>query len=84
MIKKNIPFNSPYCGKEEVENIKKLASLRHYSGNGFFSKKCDRLEDQQVCHYSRHWFPRCLHAVLDLRRDARLRQPLPRRTPATP
>ena len=37
-----IPFNSPNCGKKEIENIKKLSSLRHYSGNGYFTKKCSR------------------------------------------
>jgi len=41
MIKKRkISFNSPYCGKKEIENIKKLSSLRYYSGNGYFTKKC--------------------------------------------
>ena len=40
--KKNIPFNFPYCGKKEIENIKKLSSLRHYSGNGYFTKKCSK------------------------------------------
>ena len=38
--RKYIPFNSPYCGEKEIENIKKLASLKHYSGNGYFTKKC--------------------------------------------
>lgn len=40
--KKNITFNFPYCGKKEIENIKKLSSLRHYSGNGYFTKKCSK------------------------------------------
>jgi dTDP-4-amino-4,6-dideoxygalactose transaminase len=38
--RKYIPFNFPYCGKKEIENIKRLSSLRHYSGNGYFTKKC--------------------------------------------
>ena len=37
---KDIPFNFPYCGKKEIENIKKLSSLQYYSANGYFTKKC--------------------------------------------
>ena len=37
---KDIFFNHPYMGKKEIENIKKLSSLRFYSGNGYFTKKC--------------------------------------------
>ena len=37
---KYIPFNFPYCGKKEIENIKKLSSLQYYSANGYFTKKC--------------------------------------------
>jgi dTDP-4-amino-4,6-dideoxygalactose transaminase len=37
---KDIPFNYPYVGRKEIENIKRLSSLRHYSGNGYFTKKC--------------------------------------------
>ena len=40
--RKNIPFNFPYCGKKEIENIKKLSSLRHYSCNGYFTQKCSK------------------------------------------
>ena len=39
---KDIPFNYPYCGKKEIENIKKLHSFRHYSGNGYFTQKCSK------------------------------------------
>ena len=39
---KNILFNHPYCGKKEIENIKKLHSFRHYSGNGYFTQKCSK------------------------------------------
>ena len=37
---KDIPFNYPYVGRKEIENIKRLSSLRRYSGNGYFTKKC--------------------------------------------
>ena len=42
MINKRISFNIPYCGDEELLNIKKIKLQNHYSGSGnaFFSKKC--------------------------------------------
>ena len=40
--RKNIPFNFPYCGKKEIENIKKLSSLLQYYGNGYFTQKCSK------------------------------------------
>jgi dTDP-4-amino-4,6-dideoxygalactose transaminase len=40
--RKYIPFNFPYCGKKEIENIKRLSSFHHYSGNGYFTKKCSQ------------------------------------------
>tara|TARA_Y100000389_G_C17412016_1_gene491493 strand:- start:71 stop:1228 length:1158 start_codon:yes stop_codon:yes gene_type:complete len=35
-----ISFNFPYSKNLEVKNIKTLSKLKHYSGNGNFTKKC--------------------------------------------
>jgi dTDP-4-amino-4,6-dideoxygalactose transaminase len=33
-------FNQPSIVGDEIKNIKKLIKLKHYSGNGYFTKKC--------------------------------------------
>lgn len=40
MNKNYISFNSPSVVGDEIKNIKKLSKLRHFSGNGYFTKKC--------------------------------------------
>jgi dTDP-4-amino-4,6-dideoxygalactose transaminase len=35
-----VSFNSPSIIGDEIRNIKKLSKLKHFSGNGFFAKKC--------------------------------------------
>ena len=38
MIEKKISFNVPHFGSEEIKNIKKLLSLKHFSDDGYFTK----------------------------------------------
>ena len=40
MNKNYISFNSPSVVGDEIKNIKKLSKLKHFSGNGYFTKKC--------------------------------------------
>jgi dTDP-4-amino-4,6-dideoxygalactose transaminase len=41
-MKKIIVFNKPKTFGGEIDNIKKISKYNHYSGNGYFSKKCSR------------------------------------------
>jgi len=40
MSRNYISFNQPSIVGDEIKNIKKLLKLKHYSGNGYFTKKC--------------------------------------------
>jgi dTDP-4-amino-4,6-dideoxygalactose transaminase len=37
---KSILFNSPLLSRNGTNNLLKLNKLKHYSANGYFSKKC--------------------------------------------
>lgn len=39
-MKKIIVFNKPKTFGEEIKNIKKISNYNHYSGNGYYTKKC--------------------------------------------
>ena len=39
-MKKKIIFNIPKLAGSEFRNINKLSNFKHYSGNGYFTKKC--------------------------------------------
>ena len=39
-MKKKIIFNVPKLSGAEIKNIEKLSKFGHYSGNGYFTKKC--------------------------------------------
>jgi dTDP-4-amino-4,6-dideoxygalactose transaminase len=41
-MKKIIVFNKPKMFGGEIDNIKKISNYNHYSGNGYFTKKCSR------------------------------------------
>ena len=40
-MKKKIIFNVPKFDKDDLKNINNLTSLKHYSGNGYFTNKCN-------------------------------------------
>ena len=40
-MKKEIIFNVPKFDKDDLKNINNLTSLKHYSGNGYFTNKCN-------------------------------------------
>jgi len=41
-MKKKIIFNVPKFEKYDLKNINNLISLKHYSGNGYFTNKCNQ------------------------------------------
>ena len=41
-MKKKIIFNVPKFDKDDLKNINNLISLKHYSGNGYFTNKCNK------------------------------------------
>ncbi len=44
--KKKIPFNKPLCSKSQANNLLKVISNRHYSGDGPFTKQCHEWLDK--------------------------------------
>lgn len=46
----HIPFNRPYYAGKEIDYISEAMKCNHVSGNGLFTKKCERwLEDNVGC-----------------------------------
>lgn len=47
----NIPFNKPYLTGKEIEYIQQAMTNGHFSGDGPYTKKCQKwLEDNIGCH----------------------------------
>jgi dTDP-4-amino-4,6-dideoxygalactose transaminase len=51
-MKNNISFNIPYISGKELINFKKLLKRKHFSGRGYFTKKCESFLSKKYKRYS--------------------------------
>jgi dTDP-4-amino-4,6-dideoxygalactose transaminase len=51
-MKNIIPFNVPFISGEELKNFKKTLKEKHFSGRGYFTKKCEKFLSKKYSRYS--------------------------------